>query len=341
MLRIGLIGAGRTVQIAHAPALSALTDRYVVAAIADRDPTALEHIGTQLGVPPEHRYAEYREMLLREPLDLVDIALPHAFHHEAALQALLNGLHIITERPLALSLRDAQELLQIAETRGRLIAVLHFYLFYPPFREAIRLVRAGAIGDPFFIRCEGVTGGFGLGSDAYHPEWHGNPEIAGGGVWIDSGYHSVYLCGALMGSPITSVAAAMGTFATKMPVEDTAAVLLTHENGGITNIQAAWSVPSGGRRVFDIYGTQGTIALDHDGYPLGVFSHTTQAWQHPEITVGHAESFIGFFTALAECLRFGAPPPVSHRDALYSLEAVLAAYRAGEQGTVESVGGAI
>ncbi|HOF88720.1 MAG TPA: Gfo/Idh/MocA family oxidoreductase, partial [Armatimonadota bacterium] len=140
MLRIGLIGAGRTVQIGHAPAFTALTDRYRVAAIADRSPEALARIGTQLGVPPERRYAEYRAMLLREPLDLAVIALPHVFHHEAAQQALLHGLHIVTERPLALSLRDAEELLRMAETRGRLMAVLHFYLFYPPFREAIRLV---------------------------------------------------------------------------------------------------------------------------------------------------------------------------------------------------------
>jgi len=338
MLRIGLIGAGRTVQIGHAPAFTALTDRYRVAAIADRSPEALARIGTQLGVPPERRYAEYRAMLLREPLDLAVIALPHVFHHEAAQQALLHGLHIVTERPLALSLRDAEELLRMAETRGRLMAVLHFYLFYPPFREAIRLVRAGAIGEPFFIRCEGVTGGFGLGGDAYHPEWHGNPDIAGGGVWMDSGYHGVYLCRAMMGSPITSVAAAIGTFAGAQAVDDTAVAVLTHEHGGISTIQVSWAVPSGGRRVVDIYGAEGTISLDHDGYPLGIFSNATRAWSHPEITAASAESFMAYYAALAECLGFGAPPPVSHRDALQTLETVLAAYRAADNGTVESVG---
>lgn len=339
MLRVGVIGAGRTVQIGHAPAFSALPNLYEVVAIADRSPDALEHIGTLLDVPPACRYLDYREMLLHERLDLVDIALPHAFHHEAAEQALLAGLHLITERPLALSLRDAEELLRLAEMRGRLITVLHFYRCYPPFREAIRLIRAGAIGTPFFIRCEGVTGGFGPGSEAFHPEWHGDLEIAGGGVWIDSGYHAVYLCAAMMGSLVTTVASAMGAFTSDLPVEDTAVALLTHENGGISDIQTAWSVPSGGHRVFDIYGTHGTISLDHDGYPLGVFANESRTWLHPEITVGHAESFIGFFTELAECLQYGTPPPVSHRDALQTLEITLAAYRANEQGSVESVGG--
>lgn len=338
MLQVGLIGAGRTVQIGHAPAFTALPELFAVAALADRDPAALERVGIQLGVPPERRYADYRAMLLQERLDIADIALPHAFHHEAARQALLAGLHIITERPLALNQRDAEELLAMAEMRGRLITVLHFYLCYPPFREAIRLARTGAIGAPFFIRCEGVSGGFGPGSDAYHPDWHGEPEIAGGGVWIDTGYHAVYLCAALMGSPVTTVAAAMGAFSLELAVEDTVAAILTHENGGITNIQASWGVPSGGHRVFDIYGSQGTLSLDHDGHPLGLFTNATQSWQHPEIPVSHAESFVDFFTALAECLRYGAPPPVSHRDALLTLETVLAAYRADADGTVESVG---
>jgi len=337
MLRIGLIGCGRTVQIAHAPALQALGDFYQVAAIADQSPEALERTGLQLGLAPEHRYTDYREMLTGEELNVVDIALPHAYHHETARAALMAGLHLISERPLALSIHDAEELLRIAEMRGRLISVLHFYLYYPPFREAIRAVRSGAIGDPFLIRCEGVTGGFGPGTESYHPEWHVNLEIAGGGVWLDSGYHAGYLSVALMGSPVVSLAARTENFATDLAVDDTAAALLMHENNGISSIQAAWSVPAGGQRVFEIYGTEGAIALDHEGYPLGVFSNATRTWDHPAVDGGHAESFIGIFTAIAECLRFGAPPPVSHRDALHALQIITAGYRASERNAVVGV----
>ncbi|MHB9130660.1 MAG: Gfo/Idh/MocA family protein [Armatimonadota bacterium] len=337
MLRLALIGAGRTVVMGHAPALQALHDRYQVVAVADASPEALEHIGVLLAVPPERRYLDYREMLLREEVDVVDIALPHAFHHEAARSALYAGAHLITERPLALSIRDAEELLRVAEMRGKQISVLHFYLYFPPFREAIRQVRDGAIGEPFFIRCEGVTGGFGPGTAAYHPEWHGNPEIAGGGVWIDSGYHSIYLCNTLMESLIVSVAAQVGTYAQDIQVEDTAAALLTHTNSGISSIQVAWSVPAGGERVFEIYGKAGSIALGHDGHPLGIFSNETQSWRHPEVRFGQADSFIGIFEAIADCLESGALPPVSHRDALHTLEVVVAGYRASEKGTVETI----
>jgi len=339
MLRIGLIGCGRTVRIAHAPALQALGDFYQVAAIADRSPEALEATGLLLGLPPEHRYADYREMLTEEELNVVDISLPHAYHHEAAMAGLMAGLHLITERPLALSLPDAEELLRIAEMRGRLISALHFYLYYPPFQQAIRAVRDGAIGDPFFIRCEGVTGGFGAGTESFHPQWHENPEIAGGGVWLDSGYHAGYLSAALMGSPVASVAARADNYTTGLAVEDTVAAILMHANNGISSVQAAWSIPAGGRRVFEIYGTEGAIALDHEEYPLGIFSNSTRAWEHPKVSGGHAESFIGIFTAIAECLRFGAPPPVSHRDALHALRIVIAGYRANERNEVTGVEG--
>ena len=201
MLRIALIGAGKTVIIGHAPALQALPDFYQVVALADSSREALDYVGVLLGIPPERRYLDYREMLSQEACDVVSIALPHAFHQEAARVALAADAHIICERPLALSVRDARELLCLAEQRGKQMSVLHYYLFYPPFREAIRLVQSGAIGEPFFVRCEGVTGGFGPGTASYHPGWHNDPEIAGGGVWMDSGYHCVYLCGGLLRSP--------------------------------------------------------------------------------------------------------------------------------------------
>lgn len=336
MLRIALVGGGRSVQIGHAPALQALGDKYQVVAIADRDPEALERTALMLKVPPAQRYTRYQDMLLQEEIDVVDIAVPHALHRQVAEAALLSGAHLITERPLALNLRDAEELLVLAETHGKLITVLHFYLYYPPFREAIRLVREGAIGEPFLVRCEGVTGGFGAGTEAYHPEWHGDPELAGGGVWIDSGYHSVYLCTALQGVPVSGVAAGLRTVNPTLGVEDTAVATLMHTNDAISSIQVAWSVPSGGTRVFEVYGTEGTIHLDHEGHPLGVFSNATRAWHHPEITIGRAESFTGILQDVHACLRFGAPPPVDHRTALHTLEVMLAGYRSSERGTLEA-----
>ncbi len=337
MLKIALIGGGRTVQIAHAPALQALTDHYKVVALADHDPEALERTGVLLAVPPAHRYVEYRDMLLREEIDVVDLSLPHAFHHRAAMDAVTAGAHLITERPLAISVRDAEELLRAAEIRGRLITVLHYYLYYPPFREGIRLLRSGAIGEPFLLRCEGVTGGYGAGTASYHPAWHNDPTIAGGGVWIDSGYHSAYLCTALMGSPVIAVSAQIDTYTPELRVDDTALALLRHENSGTSSVQVAWSVPSGGSRVFEVSGTEGTISFDHEGYPLGIFSNATRTWSHPPIVQEHAASFIGIFTAVAECLRFGAPPPVSHREALHTLEIITAGYRAAERDTVEGL----
>ncbi|MHB9025149.1 MAG: Gfo/Idh/MocA family protein [Armatimonadota bacterium] len=337
MLRTALIGGGVTVRIGHAPALQKLRESFEVVALAERDPEVLELSGVLLGVSPEHRYADYREMLARESIDLVDIAVPHAFHHEAARAALMAGAHLVTERPLALNLHDAEEILRLAEFRGKQVTVLHFYLYYPPFREAIRLAMEGAIGETFFVRCEGVTGGYGAGTATYHPEWHGNPEVAGGGVWIDSGYHGAYLCVHLQRSPAISAAAQIGTFATDLPVEDTALVLLTHENGGMSSIQVAWSVPAGGQRVFEIYGTRGAIALDHEGYPLGLYRNATATWEHPAVEMHANDSFTGFFQALADCLLRGAPPPVSHREALHTLEIILAGYRASENASVESI----
>jgi len=337
MLKLALIGCGRSVTVGHAPALTALPDRYQVVAIADRSPEALASVGMLLGIAPEHRYADYRDLLLREDIEVVDITVPNAFRHDIAAAFLSVGVHLITERPLALSLHDAEDLLKLAEMHGKLITVMHYLLYYPPFAEGLRLVRAGQIGEPFFIRCEGVSGGFGAGTETYHPAWQENIDIAGGGVWLESGYHSAYLCSELMNSPVISVTARIGSYQNDDGVDDTATALCTHENNGISSIQAAWSVPSGGRRVFEIYGSEGSIVYDHDGYTLGIFSNKTQSWHHPEITLERAGSFIGIYRALADCLQYGAIPPVSHRDALHTQRIITAGYRASENDTVEGV----
>jgi predicted dehydrogenase len=321
----------------HAPALQALGDDYEVVALADADPETLDETGVLLGLPPGHRFADYRELLLRVSPDVAVISVPHARHHEVATAALRAGAHLVTERPLALSLRDAEELLRFAEARGRLVTVAHYYLHYPPVAEAVRLVRAGAVGTPFFARIEGVTGGYGAGTESYHPAWHADIEQAGGGVWLDSGYHAAYLAVALLGSPVISLAARTATLATDLPVDDTAAALCLHDNGGISSLQAAWSVPAGGTRVLEVHGTAGSLQLDHEGHPLGVFDNAARTWRHPEIAFHHAGSFLGLYAALAACLRFGAPPPVTHREALHALDVIISGYRASENESVEGV----
>ena len=133
--------------------------------------------------------------------------------------------------------------------------------------------------------------------------------VSGGGVWMDSGYHSAYLCVSLLGSPVSSVAARVGTYASDLPVDDTAVAQLVHANGSVSSVQVAWSVPSGGQRVLEVYGTEGSILLDHEGHSLGVYSNATQTWHYQDVMTGHADSFNGLYHAVYECLRFGAPPP--------------------------------
>lgn len=334
MLRIALIGTGKNVVMGHAPALLSLRDRYTVTAIADQSPQALEEIGVLLSVPPASRYADYRVMLNEEKLDIVDIAVPHLYHHECIMAALQAGAHVISEPPLALSFRDAEESLMLAERHGRLITALHYFLAFPPVREAVRLVRDGEIGEPFLVRCEGLTGGYGPGTESYHPQWHGNPEIAGGGVWMNSGYHGAYLCEALMHSAVTAVSANIEAFVPGLDVDDTALALFKHHNGGASSLLTAWSAPSGGRQVLEVHGSEGSIIFGHDAQPLGIFSNDTRIWQHPEIPIPPAESFTGIFRQVAECLIQGAAPPVTHREALHTLQLVLTAYRASDEDKV-------
>ena len=106
-IRLGLIGCGGIVQNTHARAYSALSDTVQVTALADIVPENLQKVGEQFSVPTENRYADYREMLEHAPIDVVTIATPHAFHAEQVTEAANAGVAVISEKPMATNLEEA------------------------------------------------------------------------------------------------------------------------------------------------------------------------------------------------------------------------------------------
>ena len=115
-IRLGLIGCGGIVQITHARAYRALTDTVQVTALADVVPENLQKVGELFDVPAEKQYTDYREMLAHAALDVVTIATPHSFHAEQVIEAANAGVAVISEKPMATNLEEADQIL--AAVRG-------------------------------------------------------------------------------------------------------------------------------------------------------------------------------------------------------------------------------
>ena len=140
-------------------------------------------------------------------MDLVEILLPHHLHLEAALKAVDAGKIVSLQKPMCLSLEEADRLVAAAEGSDRPFRVFENFLFYPPVVRARALIADGAIGTPLSIRIKSNPGRSATGRTAWDvPEsavaWRQRPEQSGGGPLVfDDGHHKFALAWHFMGEP--------------------------------------------------------------------------------------------------------------------------------------------
>ena len=240
-MRVGLIGCGRIMEEYHAKAWFDVRDKAQILAVADPSTTRINLLAGLFEVPESRRFADYREMLNHVDLDVVDIAVPNFLHEQIIVEAAQHQLDILSEKPLATSLEAADRILKIVEESDRHFAIWHNYIYEPLWMKIIEMTRGNLIGEPRLIRHEILIEGYYAGTSEYDSVWRTQMAQAGGGALLDNGYHYIYLCEAEMGSPITNVYACVRTYVLEQNVEDTAFVLLTHANGGITSLQFSCS----------------------------------------------------------------------------------------------------
>jgi predicted dehydrogenase len=143
-LRVGVIGLGEVAQVVHLPILESLPDLYTVTAICDISPTLRELAGDRYGI--EHRYADLDELLREAPLDCVLVLNSDEYHTESVVKALDAGLHVLVEKPMCLSPREAEEIIEARDRSGRVVMVGYMRRFAPAFEAAKpRLEKLGRI----------------------------------------------------------------------------------------------------------------------------------------------------------------------------------------------------
>ncbi|MFC9126457.1 Gfo/Idh/MocA family protein [Streptomyces sp. NPDC057099] len=139
-IRIGVIGCGTVAQIMHLPYLQSLSEQFEISALSDLSPGLLDLLGDQYGVPPARRFLDYRG-LLETDVDAV-LVLSGGSHAPQVLAAAEAGKHILVEKPLCFTLREADEIEAAVSRSGVRLMVAYMKRFDPGFRHGERLVRA-------------------------------------------------------------------------------------------------------------------------------------------------------------------------------------------------------
>ena len=179
-IAVGIIGAGN-IAGQHIPGYLQAAEHAQVTAIADVDGARASKYTAQLG--SVQVFLDYRDMVASPEIDAVDICLPHHLHKDAIVAAAAAGKHILCEKPLCLTLDEADTVTRAVAASGVTLMCAHNQLFLPSVATAREMIRQGKLGKVYAARTTDV---FALKGTAETFGWRARRETSGGGELIDT-----------------------------------------------------------------------------------------------------------------------------------------------------------
>lgn len=270
---MGMVGGGNDAFIGAVHRIAAFMDgkiELVCGAFSINREISLQS-GRDLFVPEERVYETYQEMIEKEAqlpegerMDFLTIVTPNFLHFEPAKLAMENGFDVVVEKPITVSLEEAQELQQIVERTGQTLCLTHTYSGYPMIKQAKAMVKDGHFGKIRKIVVEYPQGWLSRLSEREGnagAAWRADPKRSGKSLVMgDIGTHAAHLAEYVTGLKITEVCADLSTFVEGRVLDDDGSVLLHFENGA-KGVLMASQISAGEENAvrIRIYGEEGGL----------------------------------------------------------------------------------
>ncbi|MCX7704786.1 MAG: Gfo/Idh/MocA family oxidoreductase [bacterium] len=345
-LKVGIIGAGG-ISHYHIEAFKQLPDVEIVA-ISDPNELKLSFVAEKFGILK--RFINWED-ILKEPLDIISICSPNSFHAQQSISALKSGIHVICEKPVAMNMDEAQEIIETVKKTGNKFMVAFCHRFAPHSQFIKKMVDDGHIGEIYYAKasCLRRRGIPGLGT------WFTTKKLSGGGPLIDIGVHILDLTIYLMGCPEPELI--MGVTYNKFKnqaidggwppawsrvgdkpsgifdVEDLAAGFIKFKNNSTLFLEASWAGNSETGLKIALMGTKSGVQYSSTSQPPlkiygeinGVVTDTTA--ELPSINVYHAE--IEHFVS---CVRNNTQPITTPEEIITVMKIIQNIYKSAETG---------
>jgi predicted dehydrogenase len=332
MLRVGLIGCGNIGLRGHLPAYAHILEAELTA-VCDIVEERAQEAARLSGATP---YTDYRELLERKDIEMVDVCLPTDLHAQAAIAAIEAGKHVLCEKPMAHTLEAAKAMIEAVRKNGIKLMVGHVRRFDHRYVSIKAQVDAGKVGELVFIR-RAERQFLPFPPDA----WHWDPQ-RGGGVILDISVHVTDIFRWFFGKDaleVYAVARSVRETAQTAGSFDHALITCKFPGGKVGFAEVSWAYPKGfGGALYahlDIVGTEGKIHYsDEDTNPMLAYTpergHELPRYFRFMSTTEYAfEEEIRHFVS---CILEDREPVVSLEDAYAALEMALAAQRSAETG---------
>lgn len=251
-LRMGIVGGGQGSFIGRVHVTAAVLDNRaaLVAGALSSDPERAKASAADYDIDLSRAYGSYQEMFDRERalpadtrIDFVSIATPNHMHFPVAKAAVEAGFHVVCDKPLTLTLAEAEELAKIVTQSNVVFAVTHNYTGYPLVRQAREMVLSGELGEIQAIRAEYIQGWLRsrLESEGQkQAAWRTDPTKSGAaGCFGDIGTHAYNLGRSMTGLLPEKISAHLKIFEPPRPLDDYGHAVIRYENGALGTVTAS------------------------------------------------------------------------------------------------------
>ncbi len=269
-LRLGMVGGGRGIGVAHRVAAVMDNEAEFVAGCFSRDYETCRRIGRELYVEPERCYRSYQQMAEAEAalpederIDVVSIVTRNSFHFPISKTFLEHGFHVICDKPMTCTLEHAKELVRIVEATGLVFCLTHNYTGNLLVRQARHMMTAGELGELSRFIVEYLQGGnrIRFAPRAEPKSWLDDPEQVGaGGTIADIGTHTFNLLEFVTGDRVVELSCDLTDMTGRALVPKDAAMLLRMASGAKGTLTCSQMAPGESNELnFRLYATEGAL----------------------------------------------------------------------------------
>ena len=332
-IRIGFIGGGPNSFIGYTHRLSARFDNRFefVAGVFSKDIKKSIKFGMSLGLDKDRCYKNYKEMALQESkrddgIEAIGIMTPSGDHYKIAKPFIENKIHIICDKPLTATIKDAEKLKKLVEKHKILFALTHNYSSYPMLREAKEIIKKGKVGKINIINVEypqGYTVGVKKQNEKRTLKWRLDKNLSGPSMILSEiGTHAYHLLRYVTGLEVHELSAEVNSLSSEISVDDNAFVIMRLKNNarGMIWVSSAATGGENGLKI-RVYGNKGAIEWFQDdpnnlkfteiNKPIKIITRASNsvsafslsssrlAAGHPE---GFFEAFANIYTEFAEAI---------------------------------------
>ncbi|MEA4957777.1 Myo-inositol 2-dehydrogenase [bioreactor metagenome] len=256
-------------------------------------------------------YTEYLDLLKNPEIEAVSVCVPTTHHYNVVMAAIENGKHVLVEKPIAFTLKEAEGMIEAAKEKGVKLSTGHVERFNPAVQKAKELIEMDIIGDVVSASAKRV-GPF-------------PPRIKDVGVAIDLAIHDLDVMYYLFDDDVTQVYATMGSILEKCEYEDHAEIMTKFANGITGILEVNWLTPYK-RRALEVTGTDGIISIDYIDQSVDVAGKFAQ-----KVEIQREEPLKYEISSFLNSIVNDVELEITGEDGLNALKMVLAANKSSKE----------